>query len=77
MLKVMSKPENPFLKGLTIGGLFAGFFGIIHVIDTIMKWFKEGYMVNFILELAKGLLMLAFGITMIIISIQLRRHYKN
>jgi len=42
MLKAMEKPKNPFLKGIEIGGMFAGFFGIIHVIDTIMKWFKEG-----------------------------------
>jgi len=39
---VINKPENPFLKWLGIGGMFAGFFGIIHVIDTIIKWFREG-----------------------------------
>jgi len=42
MTDIMEKPENPFLKGLRIGGLFAGFIGIIHVIDIIIKWFKEG-----------------------------------
>jgi preprotein translocase subunit Sss1 len=42
ILKVMDKPENPFIKILKIAGLFAGFLAIIHVIDTIFNWFKEG-----------------------------------
>ena len=42
ILGVMDKPENPFIKILKIAGLFAGFLAIIHVIDTIFSWFKEG-----------------------------------
>jgi hypothetical protein len=38
----IDKHENPFLKWLGIGGMFVGLFGIIHVIDTIIKWIKEG-----------------------------------
>jgi len=37
--KVMEKPENPFLKTLTIAGIGVGILGIIQVIDTIFKWF--------------------------------------
>jgi preprotein translocase subunit Sss1 len=39
MLDVMQKPENPFLKALTIAGVGVGILGIIQVIDTILKWF--------------------------------------
>jgi len=39
MLKVMEKPENPFVKVLTIAGIGVGILGIIQVIDTIVKWF--------------------------------------
>ena len=39
MLDVMHKPENPFVKTLTIAGIGVGVLGIIQVIDTILKWF--------------------------------------
>ena len=39
MLEVMKKPENPFIKVLTIAGIGVGILGIIQVIDTIVKWF--------------------------------------
>ena len=42
MLTVMEKPESPFLRILSIAGMFASFLAIIHVIDTIMNWIKEG-----------------------------------
>jgi len=42
IVKVMDKPESPFLKSLGIGGMIVGIFGIIQVIDIIMKWVKEG-----------------------------------
>ncbi|MDR0444052.1 MAG: hypothetical protein LBH44_11670 [Treponema sp.] len=38
MLEVMQKPENPFFKVLAAAGLGVGALGIIHVIDTILKW---------------------------------------
>jgi len=39
MLGVMQKPENPFVKTLTVAGIGVGILGIIQVIDTIIKWF--------------------------------------
>ena len=39
MLEIMSKPENPFAKALTLAGVGVGILGIIQVIDTIVKWF--------------------------------------
>ena len=36
---VIQKPENPFVKTLTVAGIGVGFLGIIQVIDTIIKWF--------------------------------------
>ena len=39
MLKIMQKPENPFMKVLTIFGAGVTAFGIIHLIDTVVKWF--------------------------------------
>ena len=39
ILGVMEKPENPFIKILTIAGIGVGILGIIQVIDTISKWF--------------------------------------
>jgi hypothetical protein len=42
MLKIveaMQKPENPFLRLLTIIGTIVSISGIFNVIDTIIKWF--------------------------------------
>ena len=39
ILGVMQKPENPFVKTLTVAGIGVGILGIIQVIDTIIKWF--------------------------------------
>jgi len=39
MLDTMRKPENPFIKVLTVAGIGVGILGIIQVIDTILKWF--------------------------------------
>ena len=39
ILRVMQKPENPFVKALTIAGVVAGILGVIQVIDIIIKWF--------------------------------------
>ena len=39
ILGVMKKPENPFIKTLTIAGIGVGVLGIIQVVDTIIKWF--------------------------------------
>ena len=39
MLDVMQKPENPFLKVLTIGGICVGILGIVEILDTILTWF--------------------------------------
>jgi len=41
MLIVINKPESPFLRILSIAGMFASFLAIIHVIDTILSWIKE------------------------------------
>lgn len=38
MLAVIQKPENPFVKVLTVAGVGVGVLGIIQVIDTIVKW---------------------------------------
>jgi preprotein translocase subunit Sss1 len=38
ILAVMQRPENPFVKTLTVAGIGVGVLGIIHVIDTIIKW---------------------------------------
>ena len=43
ILGVMEKPENPFVKTLTVAGVGVGILGIIQVIDTIVKWFGGGY----------------------------------
>ena len=39
MLKIMQKPENPFMKVLTMVGIGVSAFGIIHLIDTVIRWF--------------------------------------
>ena len=39
MLDIMQKPENPFVKTLTVAGVGVGVLGIIQVVDTIIKWF--------------------------------------
>ena len=39
ILKTMQKPENPFVRTLTIAGIGVGILGIIQVVDTIIKWF--------------------------------------
>ena len=39
MLNIMKKPENSFVKALTIAGVVVGILGIIQVVDTIIKWF--------------------------------------
>ena len=36
----MRKPENPFLKTLTIAGIGVSVLGIIQVIDTIVGWLR-------------------------------------
>ena len=38
MLELMQKPENPFLKILTVAGIGVSALGIIHIIDTIVTW---------------------------------------
>jgi hypothetical protein len=39
MLKVMAKPEHPFIKALAIAGMAASVFAIIGSIDIIINWF--------------------------------------
>ena len=42
MLAVMVKPENKFEKALMIAGTGVGALGIIHIVDTILKWVRGG-----------------------------------
>jgi len=42
MLKVIEKPKHPFLITLETAGMIIGILGIIALIDTVLKWFKEG-----------------------------------
>ena len=39
ILGVMEKPEDPFVKALTLAGIGVSILGIIQVVDTIVKWF--------------------------------------
>ena len=38
ILGVMQKPDNPFVRTLTLAGIGVGILGIIQIIDTILKW---------------------------------------
>jgi preprotein translocase subunit Sss1 len=42
ILDIMRKPENKFFKALSIAGTGVGALGIIHVVDTVIKWFLGG-----------------------------------
>ena len=39
IFELMRKPENPFLKILTVAGIGVSVLGIIQVIDIIIQWF--------------------------------------
>ncbi|GHV74289.1 hypothetical protein AGMMS49940_15910 [Spirochaetia bacterium] len=42
ILETMKKPENRFVKALTIAGAGVGVLGMIHIVDTIIKWISGG-----------------------------------
>ncbi|MDR2482245.1 MAG: hypothetical protein LBD08_01275 [Treponema sp.] len=42
ILAAMAKPENKYEKALTIAGTGVGALGIIHIIDTILRWVRGG-----------------------------------
>ena len=39
ILGVMEKPENPFIRALILAGIGVSILGIVHIVDTIIKWF--------------------------------------